>query len=188
MNDPGLYIVIAICAALLIAPVLMYNRFISQRNLIENSWANIDTELKRRYELIPNLVETVKGYAAHERAVFEEVTRARSAAQTEEGTPNQQAAIERPLVTALRQLLAVAENYPELKASTHFLDLQNQLTNTEDRIQAARRFYNANVRDFNTRVDAFPSNLIARLFRFRRAEFFHVDAAVREAPQVQMGA
>lgn len=188
MTDPQLYIIIAICAAILIAPVLSYNRFINQRNLIENSWSNIETELNRRYELIPNLVETVKGYAAHERSVFEAVTAARSQAQAEHGTPQEQAATERPLVSALRRLLAVAESYPELKASSHFLALQDELTRTEDRIQASRRFYNANVRDFNTRVESFPSSLIARIFNFRRAEFFNIEAAVREVPYVEMGA
>lgn len=186
MTDPQLYIIIAVCAALLIAPVLSHNRFVDQRNLIENSWSNIDTELRRRYELIPNLVETVKGYAAHERAVFEAVTSARSQAEAEHGTPAEQAATERPLVSALRRLLAVAESYPELQASSNFLSLQQELTSTEDRIQAARRLYNANVRDFNTRVESFPSSLVARMFNFRRAQFFNVDAAVRDTPHVDM--
>ena len=188
MTDAQLWLVIGVCLALLILPVLSYNRFIQQRTLIENSWANIDTELKRRYDLIPNLVETVKGYAAHERAVFEAVTRARSAAVASEGSPQEQAATERPLVSALRQLLSLAEAYPELKASPHYLGLQDELTATEDRIQAARRFYNANVRDLNTRVEQFPSSIIARLFDFRRAEFFNVDAASRAVPAVEMGA
>jgi len=188
MSDPIAYVVIAICMVLLIVPIVSYNRFIAQRNLIQNSWSNIDTELKRRYELIPNLVETVKGYATHERAVLEAVTEARLHAVAEHGSPEQQAATERPLVSALRRLIAVAEAYPELKASGHFLSLQDELTRTEDRIQAARRFYNANVRDHNIRVGSFPSSLVARAFGFRPAEFFNVDTALREAPAVGMGA
>jgi LemA protein len=186
------YIVIGVVVLLVIAAILSYNRFVSQRNLIKNSWANIDTELKRRYDLIPNLVETVKGYASHEREVFEEVARARSAAASATGTPAQQAAAEGPLVSALRQLFAVAENYPQLKANENFLALQTELANTEDRIQAARRFYNANVQDYNRRVQAFPSSLMAARFGFKEEEFFEIEPAMRaeveRAPQVSFGA
>jgi LemA protein len=133
--------------------------------------------LKRRYDLIPNLVETVRAYAAHERETFAAVTAARTQAVAATGSPASQAAAEKPLVDGLRRLLAVAESYPELKASGHFLDLQRELANTEDRIQAARRFYNANVRDLNTRIEVFPSNLIAGIFGFRPAEFFEVETA-----------
>src|SRR5207244_9659903 len=166
-------------------------RFVSQRNLIRNAWANIDTELRRRYDLIPNLVETVKGYAAHEREVFEEVARTRSAAAGASGTPAQQAAAEGPFVAALGKLFAVAENYPELKANQNFLALQQELSNTEDRIQASRRFYNANVRDFNSRVQSFPSNVIAGMFGFKEEEFFEIPEAERaqvaQAPHVDFG-
>ena len=172
-------IVLGIIALLLIAGVLSYNRFVSQKNLIRDAWANIDTELRRRYDLIPNLVETVKGYAAHEREVFENVTRARAAAAAATGSPGEQAAAEGPFVAALRQLFAVVENYPELKANQNFLALQAELTNTEDRLQTSRRFYNANVRDYNRRVQAFPSNLIANMFHFEEEEFFEVDEALR---------
>jgi len=179
-----LYVVLGVAGAILLAIALSYNRFVNQRNLIKDSWANIDTELRRRYDLIPNLVETVKGYAAHERALFDEVTRARAAAAAATGPPEQQASAEAPLVRGVRQLLAVAENYPDLKASENFLDLQRRLTETEDRLQAARRFYNANVRDYNRRVQSFPSNVIAGVFNFVAAQFFEVEDAVRRPPQV----
>jgi LemA protein len=181
-----LLVIIAIVAIIAIGVVVSYNRFVSQRQLINDAWANIDTELRRRYDLIPNLVETVKGYAQHEREVFENVTRARAAAASATGSPAQQAAAEGPFVAALRQLFAVAENYPQLKANQNFLALQQELSNTEDRLQTARRFYNANVRDFNRRVQSFPSNAIANMFHFQVAEFFEVPDAIREAgpPQV----
>jgi LemA protein len=184
VNDPLPYILGAVALIVVVAPIISYNRFVSQRNLIANSWSNVDTELKRRYELIPNLVETVQGYAAHERAVLEEVTRARAEAIAATGGPESQAAAENPLVSALRGLLAIVENYPELKASEHFLELQRELANTEDRIQAARRFYNANVAEYNRRVQAFPSNVIAGIFSFKEAEYFRIDPAMREVPAV----
>jgi LemA protein len=184
-----LWIVLGIIVVLGLALVFSYNRFVSQRNLIRNAFANIDTEMKRRYDLIPNLVETVKGYAAHEREVFEEVARTRAAAAATSGaSPATQAAAEGPFVAALGRLFAVAENYPELKANQNFLALQSELSNTEDRIQAARRFYNANVQDYNRRVQSFPSNVIARQFHFTEEEFFEIPeaerAAVAEAPKV----
>ena len=181
-----LWIVLGVVALLVILGIVSYNRFVSQRQLIRDSWANIDTELRRRYDLIPNLVETVKGYAAHERQVFENVTRARAAAAAATGSPAEQAAAEGPFVAALRQLFAVVENYPELKANQNFLALQAELSNTEDRLQTARRFYNANVRDYNRRVQSFPSNTMARAFNFKEEEFFEIPDAIREAgpPQV----
>ena len=182
----ALWIVLGLAAIAVIFGIVSYNRFVSQRQLIKDSWANIDTELRRRYDLIPNLVETVKGYASHERAVFENVTRARAAAAAATGSPAEQAAAEGPFVAALRQLFAVVENYPDLKANQNFLALQGELTNTEDRLQTARRFYNANVRDYNQRVQQFPSMFIARMFGFKEEEFFEVEEALREAgaPQV----
>ena len=181
-----LWIVIGVVVLAAIGAVVSYNRFITQRNLIKDAWANIDTELKRRYDLIPNLVETVKGYASHEKEVFEEVTRARASAAGATGTPAAQAAAEGPLVQALGKLFAVAENYPDLKANTNFLALQAELTNTEDRLQTARRFYNANVREYNQRVKQFPSVVVANLFHFQEEEFFEVDDVIRDAgaPQV----
>jgi LemA protein len=163
----GIWIVLlALILLVVFGGIASYNRFVSQRNLVRDAWANIDTELRRRYDLIPNLVETVKGYASHEREVFENVTKARAMATAATGSPAEQAAAEGPLVAALRQLFAVAENYPDLKANQNFLALQAELSNTEDRLQTARRFYNSNVRDYNRRVQSFPSNVIARSFGF----------------------
>lgn len=162
-----------------------YNGLVRLRQHVRESWSGIDTELKRRYDLIPNLVETVKGYAAHEQTVLERVIAARNQAAASTGSPSNQARDENQFVGALRQLFAVAEDYPDLKASRNFLHLQEELVNTEDRIQAARRFYNANVRDLNTRVRTVPSNIIANMFNFAEAEFFEIeDAAVRAAPKV----
>jgi len=179
-------IILGVIVLISLAAVVSYNRFVSQKNLIRDAWANIDTELRRRYDLIPNLVETVKGYASHEKEVFENVTRARAMATAATGSPAEQAAAEGPFVAAMRQLFAVAENYPELKANQNFLALQQELANTEDRLQTARRFYNANVRDYNRRVQAFPSSMIAGMFHFQEEQFFEVDEALREAgaPQV----
>src|SRR3954469_20110287 len=156
-----------------------YNGLVKLRNLVQEAWHQIDTELRRRYDLIPNLVETVRGYASHERETFEAVTRARAAATSATGTPAAQAAAEGPLVAALRQLFAVAEAYPELKANQNFLALQAELSNTEDRLQTARRFYNANVREYNQRVQSFPSMIVARFGNFGLEEFFEVDDSLR---------
>ncbi len=174
-----LIVVLALIVLIVVGGIASYNRFVSQRNLIKDAWANIDTELRRRYDLIPNLVATVQGYAAHEKEVFENVTRARAAATAATGSPAAQAAAEGPFVAALRQLLAVAENYPELKANENFLALQAELSNTEDRLQTARRFYNANVRDYNSRVQSFPSMIVARFGNFEPEEFFEVDESLR---------
>ena len=186
------WIILGIVVVVGLALVISYNRFVNQRQLIRNAFANIDTELRRRYDLIPNLVETVKGYAAHEREVFEEVARTRSAAAGTTGqSPAAQAAAEGPFVAALGRLFAVAENYPELKANQNFLALQSELSNTEDRIQASRRFYNANVQDYNRRVNSFPSAFIAQMFHFKEEEFFEIPeaqrAVVAEAPRVDFG-
>jgi LemA protein len=180
------WIILGVIVLVAIAGVISYNRFVTQKNLIRDAWANIDTELRRRYDLIPNLVETVKGYAAHESEIFEEVARTRSMASGATGTPAAQAAAEGPFMAALGKLFAVAEAYPDLKANQNFLALQTELSNTEDRLQTARRFYNANVRQFNTRLQAFPSSVIAGMFHFEPAEFFEIPDAIREAgpPQV----
>ena len=177
----ALWIALGIVVLILLYGVVAYNRFVSQRNLIRDAFANIDTELKRRYDLIPNLVETVRGYAAHERQTFENVTQARAVAQAATGSPAEQAQAEAGLVAALRQLLAVAENYPQLRATENFQALQAELANTEDRIQTSRRFYNANVRDYNARVKQFPPTVIASMFKFQEEEFFEVEPAMREA-------
>ncbi|WP_029291709.1 LemA family protein [Cellulomonas sp. HZM] len=179
-------VVVVILVIIAIALVSMYNSLVRVRNLVQESWRQIDVELHRRHDLIPNLVESVKGYAAHEKSVFEEVARARSAAAAPGASPAEQAQQENQLTQALGRLFAVAENYPVLRASENFQQLQLELTATEDRIAAARRFYNANVRDLNTRVESFPSNIIANMFHFERAEYFEVDdPTVRQAPTVQ---
>jgi len=185
----SIWVVLAFPAALLLWVALTYNALVRIRQQVVESWSGIDTELKRRYELIPNLVETVKGYAAHERETLAAVVEARARAQASHGTPGAQARDEKELVESMRRLLAVAEGYPDLKASENFLALQRELANTEDRIQAARRFYNANVRDLNTRLEVFPSNLVASLFSFEAVEFFEVESSVvREVVDVSFGA
>jgi len=179
--EVAIWVIVGIVGLLIVGAIVSYNRFISQRQFIRDSWANIDTELRRRYDLIPNLIETVKGYASHERELFEEVARTRAAAAGATGSPAQQAAAEAPLIAALGRLFAVAEAYPQLRANENFLSLQTELANTEDRLQTARRFYNANVRDYNRRVQSFPSNLIASTFKFAEEEYFEVEEAIREA-------
>ncbi|HLP24790.1 MAG TPA: LemA family protein [Acidobacteriota bacterium] len=175
--------------ALVVVPLLwvalQYNSLVGLRNYVANSWANIDTELKRRYDLIPNLVETVKGYAAHERATLERVIELRNRCAANHGPVAAQSADETGLVAALQQLFVVVENYPQLKSDGNFRALQTELINTENRIQAARRFYNGNVRDFRNRCEAFPSNLVARAFGFQPADFFSVPPSVKEVPNVQ---
>lgn len=148
----------------------------------------MDTELKRRYDLIPNLVATVKGYAAHERQVLKRVTELRNRCVANNGSPGEQARDEVQFVEALKQLLVIVENYPTLKADQHFLKLQCELINTEDRIQAARRFYNGNVRDYRNKRETFPSNLVAGMFNFQPWEFFSVPPSVKEVPNVEFGA
>jgi LemA protein len=183
-----LIVVIAIVVIALLWAVGAYNAFVRLRNLVQEAWRQIDVELTRRHDLIPNLVETVKGYAAHERGVFDEVARARSLASAPASGPAEQAAHENQLTQALGRLFAVAEAYPVLRASENFQQLQAELTNTEDRIAAGRRFYNANVRTLNTRVETFPNNMIAGMFGFVRAEYFETeDPAVRAAPTVDFG-
>ena len=175
--------------ACLLAPLVFiavqYNQLVGLRNYIRNSWSNIDTELKRRYDLIPALVETVKGYAAHEADVFRSVTELRARCLASQGRPAEQAADERLLVHGMQQLLAVAESYPQLKADTQFAALHKELVNTEDRIQAARRFFNGNVRDYRVKRESFPSNVVASLFNFGPEEYFSVEPSVREVPNVE---
>ena len=161
-----------IVGAVVIWAVYMFNRFISLRNRTEEAWADIEVQLKRRYDLIPNLVNTVKGYATHESSAFENVTRARSAAMGASGPTPAHAQAENMLSGALKSIFALAEAYPDLKANQNFLVLQNELSDTENKIQAARRFYNSNVRDLNTGIQSFPGNVIAGAFRFSEKEFF----------------
>ena len=180
----GTYVVAGIIGVVLIYIIGTYNALVRLRQHVRESWSDIDTELKRRYDLIPNLVETVKGYAAHERETLDAVIEARARAVASTGTPDSQARDEGMLVSTLRQLFAVVEAYPQLKANQNFLHLQEELVITEDRIQAVRRFYNGNVRDLNTRVAVFPSNLIASVFGIGPEEFFEVTEAVRTVPKV----
>jgi LemA protein len=177
---------VALFTVLAVSTIVSVNRFVAQTTLINNSWSNVNTELKRRHDLIPALVEVVRGYAAHERATLERVTQARAEAIRAVGTsPAGQAAAEAALGLALRNLVAVAESYPQLQATANFLELQQELANTEDRIQAARRFYNANVADYNRRVYSIPSLLVARFFGYREVPFFQVEPAVEEMPVVR---
>src|SRR4051794_22089682 len=175
----GLWVILALVVLLLVAFIASYNRFVRQRNLVQESWRQIDVELRRRHDLIPNLVETVRGYATQERTVLEAVTEARaSAVQTMQASSSgvtAQAQVETQLGRALGNLFAVAENYPDLKSSQNFLALQQQLAETEDRIAAGRRFYNNNVRALNTRVEAFPSSIVAGMFHFAKADYFEVE-------------
>jgi LemA protein len=164
-----------IFAFLLIWLVATYNRFVKLSNRVEESWSDIDTELKRRYELIPNLVEVVKGYAAHEKSTLEAVMNAREQAIASNGSPAIQAKDEIPLIHALSKLIALAESYPQLKADDEFLALQKQLANTEDRLQTARRVFNGNTREFNILIASFPSNIIAGAFGFRHKPFFEIN-------------
>lgn len=161
----------------------MYNRLVQARNHCDEAWHNVDTELKRRYDLIPNLVNCVKGYAKYERELLERVTQLRQECVANTGSPASQAESENKLVRALAALLVRVENYPDLKASQNYLQLQEELVNTEDRIQAARRFYNGNVRENNNLVEMFPTNLVASLFGFKRREFFEI-ADLRERQPV----
>lgn len=179
-------IVVSVIAVIALWGVVQYNALIRLRNLVQESWKQIDVELQRRHDLIPNLVETVKGYAKHEKETFEAVTAARTAASAPGSSVAEQAAQENVLTQALGRLFAVAEAYPDLKANAGFQQLQQELTNTEDRIAAGRRFYNANVREFNTKIEVFPTNIIAGMFTFVKAEYFEVDdQAVREVPGVK---
>ena len=183
-----LWIVLGIVAVIALWLIATYNGLVGGRTQAQAAWSQIDVQLKRRHDLIPNLVETVKGYATHEREVFDAVTRARAAAASPGASPAVQAQQEGVLGQALGRLFAVAEAYPDLKASTNFLELQRELTETEDRIAAGRRFYNANVRALNTRVESFPSNIVASTFNFKQAEYFEVeDVAIRSAPAVDFG-
>lgn len=183
----GIFILLGLILIILIWIISIYNTLVKLRQHVRDSWAGIETELKRRYNLIPNLVEIVKGYATHERKVLKAVTEARSLAISSSGSPSHQAADENVLVKELRSLFVLSEGYPELKASGNFLELQKELSNTEDRIQASRRFYNGNVRDFNTRIEVFPSNIIASFFRFVQAEFFEIEeVSASQTPEIKL--
>ena len=169
-----LYIALAIIAVLVLWAVFAYNRFVSMVQRGREAWADIDVQLKRRYDLIPNLIETVKGYATHEKTVLDDVTNARARAMGATSDLNQRGEAENMLSSTLKSLFAVSENYPDLKANTNFLELQRELSDTENKIQASRRFYNGVVRDLNTAMQSFPGNIIANVFRFESREFFEL--------------
>ncbi len=180
-----IYILLAVVAVVVLWAIFAYNKFISMVQRAKEAWADIDVQLKRRYDLIPNLVETVKGYATHEKTAFENVTNARARAMGAEqsGNPAAMADAENMLTGALKSLFAVAEAYPDLKANTNFLELQRELSDTENKIQAARRFYNGVVRDLNTAIQSFPGNIIAGFFRFAEREFFELSEGEEAAKQ-----
>lgn len=183
----ALIVIVAIVVLLILYVVVTYNGLIKLRNRVEEAFSDIDTQLKRRHDLIPNLVESVKGYAAHERQTFDSVTQARTNAVNAQG-PAAQAQAESALGQALGKLFAVAEAYPDLKANENFLQLQNELTDTEDKIQASRRFYNMNVRDLNVKVQSVPSNIVANMTNIGEREFFEIeDPTDREVPSVSFG-
>jgi LemA protein len=185
------FVVLIVVAVIVLVGVSLatFNRLVHLRNIVRESWRDIDTELQRRYDLIPNLVESVKGYAAHERTVLDSVTQLRTEAIAEHGPPDAQAPREQALGQGVAQLMAVAESYPNLQASQSFVALQHQLVETEDRIQISRRIYNANVRSYDSLVQTFPSLIIAKQFRFRPEPYFEVEPAVRDAgpPTVDLG-
>ncbi|NQV81502.1 MAG: LemA family protein [Alphaproteobacteria bacterium] len=177
------FIVLGVLTVLIVYAIAIYNALVKLRVRVNGAWSDIEVQMKRRYNLIPNLVETVKGYANHEAGTLEKLTQARVAALSNEGTPGEQAQSENLLTGALKSVFAVAEAYPDLKANENFLSLQDDLAEVEDKIQAARRYYNGSVREMNTKVDQFPSNLVARKFHFTTAEFFELDEGDGEARQ-----
>lgn len=181
-----LYIVLAVVVAFVLFIIVKYNKFITLKNHVEESWADIDVQLKRRYDLIPNLVNTVKGYATHESTAFEKVTEARAKAISASSVAEKGEA-DNALTGTLKSLFAVAEAYPELKANTNFLELQKELSDTENKIQAARRFYNGNVKEMNIQIESFPSNIIANMFKFTKKEFFELaeDSTERNPVEVK---
>ena len=180
----AVWVILGLIVLLVLAGILMYNRLIRARVRVDNGWSQIDVQLRRRYDLIPNLIETVKGYATHERTVFEAVTNARAQAQSASGVQDQ-AAAENQLTRSIRQLIAVAENYPDLKASQNFLTLQEELTGTESRIAYARQFYNDQVANLNVLIGTFPSSIIAKLGHFTTRDFFEIDDPAKGPVQVQ---
>jgi len=178
-----LYIIIGVIVLLILWAIIAYNSFVSYVNRTKEAWADIEVQLKRRYDLIPNLVNTVKGYAIHESAAFEKVSEARSKAMQSGGSPAEKGEVENALSGTLKSLFAISEAYPELKANTNFLELQRELSDTENKIQSARRFYNGNVRDLNIAVESFPGNVIASIFNFSKMELFDLaDDDVAQKP------
>ncbi len=180
-------IILIVIGLIIIWTIFIYNRLITLKNRTQEAWADIDVQLRRRYDLIPNLIETVKGYASHEKTVFENVTKARTAAMGAEqsGDPKKMGETENMLSGTLKTLFAVSENYPQLRASENFIELQRELRDTEDKIQASRRFYNINTRNLNIKIESFPSNLIASIFKFQKREFFEIEEIAKEPINVK---
>jgi len=176
-------IILGLIFVILLYVIMAYNGLVTLRNRVKEAWSDIDVQLKRRYDLIPNLVETVKGYASHEKETFDKVIQARSKAMSAQGLKEKGDA-ENALSGTLKSLFALSENYPDLKASVNFLELQKELTDTEDKIQAARRFYNGNVLDLNTKLELFPTNMIAGMFGFKVSEFFNAEEGEKALPRV----
>lgn len=176
-------ILIGVVVVIVLWLVIVFNGLVTSKNRVEESWSDIEVQLKRRYDLIPNLVNTVKGYATHESSVFEEVTKARSAAMNA-GNPADHAQAENALSGTLKSLFAVAESYPELKASENFGHLQRELVDAEDKIQAARRFYNGTTRDFNTKLQVFPTNMVGNMLGFKKYDFYDAPEVANETPVV----
>ncbi len=184
MTAVWVILIIAVVIILIIAGI--FNRLVSLKNRTSEAWSDIDVQLKRRHDLIPNLIETVKGYAKHEKGIFEEVTKARTEALSSKGIADK-AKAENQITQALKSVFAVAENYPNLKANENFVELQREITDTEDKIQASRRFYNANVRDLNIAIESFPSNIIAGMFHYQQKELFELpDVSEKEPVEVKL--
>jgi len=183
--DIILWIILAAIVIIIFYAIAVYNGLIKTKNRVDEAWSDIDVQLKRRHDLIPNLVETVKGYAAHEQTTFEKVIQARNAAM-QAGTAKEKGEAENMLSSTLKSIFALAENYPDLKANQNFLELQKEISDTENKIQASRRFYNGNVRDFNTKLQVFPTNIVANILGFKSREFFEIgDEKERENVQVK---
>ncbi len=180
-----IWISLAALVLLTIGAVVIYNRMVKLRIMTDQAWSDVDVQLKRRHDLIPNLVETVKGYASHEKSTLEEVVKARNVAVTAV-SPEDKAQAENMLTRALRQLFALVENYPDLKANTNFLSLQEELAKIEEAIQQARRYYNAVTRDYNTTISVFPNSLVARQFNFIPKPFFQIEEGERSVPRVEL--
>lgn len=186
-GSPTLWIILGVVVVILGWMIGTYNGLVRTRNHCDESWSNVDTELKRRYDLIPNLVNAVKGYAKHESETLQRVVDARNRAASNEGSPEARVRDENELVRSTRQLFAVVESYPDLKANQQFLQLQEELVTTENRIQRARRFYNANVRDLANRIETFPSSILAGMYGFKKREFFEIeDSSQRSVPQIDL--
>lgn len=177
----AVWVLLGIIAVVIIWFVAVFNKLVGLKNRSDEAWSDIDVQLKRRYDLIPNLVESVKGYAKHEKTVFENVTKARADAMSAKGLDSK-AKAENQITEALKSIFAVAENYPALKANENFAKLQDELTDTENKIEAARRFYNANIRDFNIAIEVFPASIVANMFSYKHRELFEMENAAEKEP------